>query len=462
MIRCLLLHVCIFLAMACGAPTKSPKPLPAQNTKPEFENIQALDRAAAFNFAIVSDHKGDCPLNSIEMARMERWIEESGDVCLIGMGDHLKLGLTNPIIPFVQQNPWWRDNFYPNVADGENEYYGKGQGDYAAGGKILIDTRVIMRPNTIIQPNGVDYYSQIPAHGYTLHLIQLHYSDTPADPDLAFREESRQFLMDTLDSIVKTEKDIIVVGAHSNQGRWVQVLSEDRREKLMQKADLVLAATTHHFKRNVHAGYADKGALCINTGAATYPSKQCPPGYVQVHYLENPRRLIVQYHDLGKKERELCPDVYALVKEIDGPIYSPGFRKLRPEESYDRVITTMKTDISREKLEAEFLEYCKENMEAHTLELELRSGAKAGVLRYRDLFEITKYNNRVYILELSPQEYQSVFKKEAPQVPGEKIRAAVDHYSAQQYIVQHQIPESAIERTGTREVTILERILKTD
>lgn len=287
--------------------------------------IEALDSLGVFSFAIMSDNKGDFPNNSTEFARMVEWVEESGDKFVIGLGDHVAKDLEDRFLSFLTDNKWWHDHFYPNVADGENEYYGKGQWDWGAGKKILDVVDLPSRKNVRIRPNGAEYYARIAVKGYTIHLIQLSFPDEPADPEMAFPPDSRKYLVKTIRGIEKEEKDIIIACAHSRYGSWVGLLSEEQRKVVMEKADLVLSATVHIFARIPVKGYKDRGALCINTGSITYPRFSSPPGYVQVHVLENPSRLVVQYIRANAEQRKLQPYPFAWIKYIGGKIEPAKF-----------------------------------------------------------------------------------------------------------------------------------------
>ena len=103
---------------------------PMKNTSFTISSIEDLDSKAVFNFAIMSDHKGDSPSSSIHFANMVRWISESNARFVIGLGDHVKKGKKNSFLNFLHNNTWWHSNFYPNVADAENEFYGKSQADW--------------------------------------------------------------------------------------------------------------------------------------------------------------------------------------------------------------------------------------------------------------------------------------------------------------------------------------------
>jgi len=237
-----------------------------------IKTIEELDSISVFSFAIMSDNKGESPYSRDEFLNMVNWIEESGDRFVIGLGDHLKKDWENTFIEFLDSNIWWQENFYPNVADGENEYFGEDQHDWGAGAPMLDLVNFSNCSDIVIRENKCEYYAKIDIEDYTIHLIQLHFSDQPRDPAIAFNEDSRLFLINTLCNINKSEKDIIIVGAHSITGSWIELFNDERRELIMEKCDLILSATTHFFKRIEVMGFLDSGALCLNTGSVTYPS----------------------------------------------------------------------------------------------------------------------------------------------------------------------------------------------
>lgn len=244
---------------------------------PEVTSIEDLDRLSVVHFAIMSDHKGDSPRNSVEFARMVAWVEAGGAAFAVGLGDHVEYGWENSFIPWIAANSWWREHLYLNVADGENEYYSSthGEGDYGEGAPVL--NLVDLDANAeVVRPNGVEYYARIAAGEYTVHLIQLHYPDELANPAAAFPESSREWMIRTVEGIDKGERDLIVVAAHSRGGSWDRMLSPERRRLLLGKVDLVLSATTHHFEAWVQEGFEDGPAVCVNTGAVNYPGHLTP------------------------------------------------------------------------------------------------------------------------------------------------------------------------------------------
>ncbi len=277
--------------------------------------IEKLDDMAIFSFAIMSDNKG-YSVEEENMYKCDQWIREAGDRFILGLGDHVKDNRTNPFLNLIKNDSLWHNHFYPNVADGENEFWGKNQADWGAGYPILEYVDLYNRKNVKVRDNKCEYYAVESYDGIKVHIIQLHFSDSPSDPDIAFNESSRKYLMDVLDGIKKTKKDIIVVLAHT--GPWFDLLSKERKAKLIKKADLLLGATTHVYKRyKISDDKNAKEALALNTGAV---ANSRISGYLQIHVLKKPMRIIVQYQQTNKDSRELQKEGFAYEKIINGKI----------------------------------------------------------------------------------------------------------------------------------------------
>ncbi|VAX18228.1 hypothetical protein MNBD_IGNAVI01-1970 [hydrothermal vent metagenome] len=291
--------------------------------------ISKLDSMAVFSFSIMSDNKGYSVENP-DMYKCDKWIREAGDRFILGLGDHVKDNRKNPFLDLIKNDTLWHNHFYPNVADGENEYWGTGQGDWGAGAPILNYVDLSKRKNVKIRKNKCEYYAVEEYDGIKVHIIQLHYSDTPTDPAIAFNESTRKYLFDTLDSIDKTDNDIIVVLAHT--GPWVNQLSEERKLKLMNKADLVLGATTHRYKRYYFLGEdVDTGAIAFNTGSVG--NSPTYNGFLQVHVFKNPTRMIVQYQETKNDTRKLQGEGFAYEKVINGKISDIDWNTFLAKES---------------------------------------------------------------------------------------------------------------------------------
>ena len=277
--------------------------------------IHEIDTAAIFSFSIMSDNKGYSVENE-HMYKCDKWIREAGDCFILGLGDHVKDNRDNPLLDLIKNDSLWRNHFYPNVADGENEFWGKDQGDWGAGAPILDYMDLSKRKNVEIRDNNCEYYAIEEYDGIKVHIIQLHYSDTPTDPSIAFREDTRKYLFDILDSINKTDNDIIVVLAHT--GPWVDQLSEERKLQLMNKADLILGATSHRYQRYFFLDEdVQTGAIAFNTGAVGNSGDN---GFLQIHVLKYPTRMIIQYQRTKNEFRELQEKGFAYEKVINGKI----------------------------------------------------------------------------------------------------------------------------------------------
>ena len=162
--------------------------------------IEDLDKSAAFSFSIMSDNKGYSVENP-HMYKCDLWIREAGDKFILGLGDHVKDNRLNPFLDLITKDRLWHQHFYPNVADGENEFWGEDQSDWGAGAPILDSVELSKRENVTIRDNKCEYYALEMYQEIKVHIIQLHYSDSPSDSTFAFNESSRQYLMDIVGSI---------------------------------------------------------------------------------------------------------------------------------------------------------------------------------------------------------------------------------------------------------------------
>lgn len=268
-----------------------------------------------FSFSIFSDNTGDGK-DRREFVTMTEWIKSNGENYVIGMGDHVKKGTQNKFIEFLSSNEWWQRNFYPAIADNDNEFYGKDQSDWGAGKALFDLIDIKSRSNVKFSGSGADYYAVLTNKGINVHFISLHYPDKPNDDSLCFRKSSREFMMKTLKRIKKNKTDIIILGAHSRLGYWLDVLNSEEKELVDQKADLVLSATTHVF--NIYSGNGSDGPLVINTGSITRPRLWSSPGFVSVQVLDKPLRIDVSYIDCSK-EKPSRPLMFSrVIKYING------------------------------------------------------------------------------------------------------------------------------------------------
>ncbi len=420
-----------------------------------ISTIQELDEAAVFSFAIMSDNKGDSPSSKDEFARMVEWIDEAGDAFVIGLGDHVKKGWDNDFLSFLEENQWWQLNFYPNVADGENEFYGESQADWGAGAPVLDEVNLSYRPNVDIRENDCEYYAQIEVGKYTVHLIQLHYSDNPADDTIAFREDSREYLIRTLEGIPKGKRDIVIVGAHSFDGFWLDELSPERQKMVVEKADLVLSATTHFFTRDYLPHYVTSGALCINTGSITYPASYCPYGYVQVHILKKPFSMVVQYVNAARSKREMQHHEYSYVKVIDGPIVETEFRDVRPEEDMDVVVGVLAEAYPDDAMHGLVRDLYLEVTGAENAYINAGAGLPKGEVTLRDLWGVFPYNNEIYVLTLTAEEAEQTFGERLPLKGRSKVKLAINNYNGSYLIRKLNLPEERVNKTGIHEVYML-------
>ncbi len=286
------------------------------------ETYQDLENLSVFSFSIISDNHGQSPYSNLGMAKANYHIRKSNDLCVLGVGDHLMNHSNNEFLFYICNDNYWRTNFYPSISDGENIFYGKSQADWGAG-KIFFDVIGMReRRNVEFSAEGVDYYSIIEApRDYKIHWISLYFPDEPPNPKLGFRESSKRFLAQTLSKIKKTEKDIIVIGAHSQYGYWLNELHPDLYRLVCQKADIVVGASTHYYERYTPDGLLSQGPLILNTGSAVSPRFGSAPGFVQIRVLEQHRGMYINYVDVSKPNNTIASTPFAYFRTFTGKIY---------------------------------------------------------------------------------------------------------------------------------------------
>jgi hypothetical protein len=286
------------------------------------ETYQDIEAQSIFNFSIFSDNHGVSPYENLNFAKANYHIRKTNDVCVLGVGDHLTGTGTNDFLYFICNDPYWRANFYPTISDNENAFYGSSQNDWGAGKEFFNAMDFHQKNNLTFSKEQVDYYAIIEApKNYKIHWISLYFPDHPEDPRMAFRESSKLFLRRSLSQIVKTHRDIIVIGAHSKYGSWIQELSPDLQKVVMEKADIIVGASTHFYERYQLDGYQNHGPLLLNSGSPVYPRFGSKPGFLQVHVMENHRGLYVNYVDVSKPTMLISSSPNAYFKSFEGDIY---------------------------------------------------------------------------------------------------------------------------------------------
>jgi hypothetical protein len=238
---------------------------------------------------------------------MDTFRSQSNTLFAIGVGDHVKRHRNRPFLDLMANDAWWHNNFFPNIADGENEVFGTSQGDWGSGGELLSHVSFAIADSIYIRENGAEYYALVRVGDIGIHIIQLHFPDTPMDVRISFRQDSRDFLINTLNSIVKNENDLVVVAAHSMSGFWHHLLSRDEQAVLLGKADIVLSGTSHAFDRIVCPIHGEEGALILNAGSVTDPFFYTAPGFIQVNVMREDRGFVLQYIDLRNEVYEMAP-----------------------------------------------------------------------------------------------------------------------------------------------------------
>ena len=447
------------VALAAGALT----PLSAADRLTDVKSIEDLDRLSVTHFALMSHNKGDSPYNSVEFARMVAWVEAGGAAFVVGLGNHVKHPWENSFIPWIRGNSWWRAHCYLNVADGENEYYSPThlQSDYGEGAPVL-DLVDLDAHAEVVRPNGAEYYARIAAGEYTVHLIQMHYSDQPADPAVAFTEESRAWMIRTLEGIDKGEMDLIIVAAHSRSGSWNRVLSPERRRTLLAKVDLVLSATTHHFAAWVPERFEDGPAVCVNTGAVSYPGHLMPNGYVEVHVLPS-GDIVGQFMDLTQTRRQLQHGRWAWFKPRHGRMTPLDLQLDSAPVAPPMELTALSDSVAAAELQTQLEQLLQEMTGADLARLQVVEGLPAGPVTLRDAWRVFGRNRNLRVVRVPAAKVDTLFSllRRPPAAIGHRdLRVATSHPTVTHIVALTGITHEAIEPQafddpGLREVDLV-------
>ncbi len=291
------------------------------NRLPGINSFEELQQSKAFSFSIFSDNQGYSPASNLYMARMNMHIRKTNDLFVLGVGDHVSRASANEFLFYVCNDPFWKNNFYPTIADGENSLFGKSQEDWGSGRGMFESIDLNRKNNVVFSNEKVDYYSLIEHEsGYTVHFISLYFPDEPSNIDAAFRPSSKLFLQNTLSQIQKSKFDIIVIAAHSRFGFFTEYLSPELKQMVLQKADIVVSGSTHYYERQISKNM-DIGPLILNSGSVTNPRFGSKPGFIQVSVLPDQQGIHVQFIPLDQQTFQLNSKPYAFFKTFNGRVY---------------------------------------------------------------------------------------------------------------------------------------------
>jgi predicted phosphodiesterase len=275
----------------------------------DLDCINELNASSEFSFIIFGDNHGYATENTF-FSRMDAFRVQSNALFAIGVGDHVKGHRFRPFLHLIVSDEWWHNNFFPNIADGENELFGTSQGDWGSGGELLNYVSFAIADTVYFRENGAEYYALIKIGDFNIHIMQLHFPDTPMDVRVSFKQESRDYMIAKLNSITKSKYDIIIVVAHSMSGFWHHLLTAEEQRILLTKSDIILSGTSHVFDRVICPLNGEDGALILNAGSVTDPLFNSAPGYIQVNVLREPAGIMVQYIDLRNVVYQIAPTEY--------------------------------------------------------------------------------------------------------------------------------------------------------
>jgi len=273
-----------------------------------YDRHDLLKAMSLFTFAIMGDNKG-AGLENRHFSNCVNQINDLDAKFIVGMGDDLSNSSYMGFLNFTATNEFWNTNFWPNVADGENRHYSGSQATWGGGRPIYDHFSLTNRPGVTVLPfgeekpgeNSVSYYVPLVVTNadtnanVAIHLVQMTFSDQPTDTSQSFRDETREFLTNTLTSIDKSGgRDITLAVAHSLSGYWINVLNSTRKNIVLSECDIALAATTHYYGRP--ANHGTNATLELNTGhCGAYNSSESTSGFLAGYVIDDPLCLLLMY-----------------------------------------------------------------------------------------------------------------------------------------------------------------------
>lgn len=369
--------------------------------KPVTLSVQELlkYRQSPDKVIIMSDNKGQAS-NMPPFKRMNQFIKRTKPQAIIGVGDHLKAKWIQPFLSLIQNDPLWHNRFYPNIADGENGYYGRHQDHYCAGKPLLKLVNLNAHAKTTLNKNQCEYYSIIPIGNFKIHLIQISYADEPGDHQVAFPEASRQWMINIVRQIKKDLNTLIIVAGHSRSGNFLPVLKPEYKNLLMAKADLLLSATTHRFEKlpTDNLGMS----LSINTGSPVYQSQRAIAGFSNLIFLKNPNRILLEF--ISTEDNLSLPPSskgFVYLKELGKPVQDVHLSNLPRDISFKKPVLNLKQDLSQQQLEKLIIQAISQKVRKpiNKFKIKVATGLKAGYIKRPDLEKTIRYNNGVVVYQ---------------------------------------------------------------
>ena len=267
--------------------------------------------------------------------------------------------------------------------------------------------------------------------------------------------------METLKGIEKGDRDLIIVAAHSRTGAWDMILSPERRQLLLNMADLVLSATTHRFEAWVPEGFDEGDAVCVNTGSVNYPGPMAANGYVEIHLIESVG-VVGQYIDLTQTGRRLQRGRFAWVKPKDGPMRYLNLRPPNAEET-NEPIANLNEPLEAMEIEQELSQLVKEKTGVDFALVGTRQGLDKGLVTREATWRVFGKNTNIRIVRIPMAKVLPVLgllQKTEIGSQSKTLRVAAPHPTMTGIItvagLTHEaIEPQALEDKGLRQVDLL-------
>ncbi len=445
----LLIIICLLILTACNKPVW-------EVVDGKFRSVDTLSKLkeiSDFNFTVLGENEG-VALSSERFRRMSEFTGNNDTAFVLGTGDYLNSSKEDEFLKYVKENNWWKTRFFPNISTYENEYFGKKYSDWNSGKELINSLKFPVYSETEFYNNGADYYVQIKEAFYTIHLFQLHNHEKEginSDKTALFK-----WLEEKVGSIQKTDRDFIIICGRGLNESFKESMHIDNLKKLQAKADLIISDDFNPFK----VEYSENGAVTMNCSSINNNSKYTPAGFVQVYHLTEPSAFVILNLNVDDDELRLPPDGNAYIKYINGNTEPLSLRTPEPQEIPERVICEIKDNISKEDMQVIAEKLYAGVGDCDKAWVNVESGLDRGEVKYSDLWDVFPRNGEIYIIQLTYNQIRMTFGKNMPLDNRGDCKIAIGDYFGNYLIKTFDISEDRVEKTGKREIKLLETYLK--
>ncbi|MCD4652160.1 MAG: hypothetical protein K8S56_10320 [Candidatus Cloacimonetes bacterium] len=417
--------------------------LTASDNFDSIRTIEGLDDRSDLTFSVFGDNRGESLETSIYLARMVRWIGESDNEFVIGMGDHLRRGKNSLFSDFIKEHIYWTQQFFPGISKGEEDFFGADNGC-----EFIKQTEVTYNRGFVYNNTGCAYYVPITRNGYVIHLIQLNRITSESVSSKA------AFLNKQLKALKRDKKSFVILTANADETNWLTLLPKSVQKLCREKADLIFTSNDNYCHRIPLKARKKNEPLMLDTGSTDHAYRWNPNGFIQIHVLSNPSALVVQYLDLSQPQREIQHSEFAWIKYPGKQVEPAIFRMEKPEENLEIIVGVLPEKYNQKQINRILSKLYSKAAKADVSYVLPSDTFPNKEVQFKDLWSVFPLNQEIIVLKLTPLEIRESLGGTVP-VEKDTIRLAIGKFASYSVIEKLKLPSNRIERPGVYEIKIL-------